>query len=479
MLKGFLSSWQSKRGFGSVADEEYVFDTVDEALLHLLLELHQSLARGSSVASSITAKLNNVVDHWKGDFDRAVRLLEDYHHLFVLSRLFQSRKLSKDVLRTWQRIAEGESDAGGTLSAPAAEVQVRRYLVRLGNTQLVEDYGLWLAARNAELAIEVFTDDSSRVKFSPQRIAALLKERAPGAVQQYLEHLVFRKNLAQFADDLIGYYLDSVLNVLEDSPEARDSVKQSYSTYRAMRAPKPTYLNFIAQNTRPEPWWQSRLRLLQLLGGGSYAALSHPTTKNLTYSVDAVLERLAPFSTYLVSESIILDARQGRHKEALRLLTHGLGDYDTAVAYCYFGGPAPTSGGPVDASSLPSRDKQRDLFAYLLQEFLRIEDVVERLERTKELLGKFAAWFDPLETLAQIPESWSVDVMSEFLVRTFRASASERNEVIVVKALRAAQNLQGQAAFIAACEKLGPRLEEPSTTDLRGDGRAVVGEGRS
>jgi hypothetical protein len=199
----------------------------------------------------------------------------------------------------------------------------------------------------------------------------------------------------------------------------------------------------------------------------------------LTYSIHTVLERLAPFSTYLVSESIILDARQGRHKEALRLLTHGLGDYDTAVAYCYFGGPAPTSGGPVDASSLPSRDKQKDLFTYLLQEFLRIEDVIERLERTRELLGKFAAWFDPLETLAQIPESWSVDVMSEFLVRTFRTSASERNEVIVVKALRAAQNLQGQAAFIAACEKLGPRLEGLSTTDLEGDARAVVGEGQS
>jgi hypothetical protein len=478
MLKGFLSSWQSKRGFGSVADEQYVFDTVDAALLHLLLELHQSLATGSPVASSVTAKLNNVVDNWKGDFDRAVRLLEDYQHLFVLSRLYQSRKLSKDVLRTWQRIAERETDAGGVLSASAAEVQVRRYLVKLGNTQLVEDYALWLATRNPELAIEVFTDDSSRVKFSPQRITGLLKNRAPAAVQQYLEHLVFRKNLSQFADDLIGYYLDSVLNVLEDSQEARDSVKQSYSTYRAMKPPKPTYLNFIAQNTPPEPWWQSRLRLLQLLGGGSYAALSHTTAKHLTYSIDTVLERLAPFSTYLVSESIILDARQGRHKEALRLLTHGLGDYDTAIIYCYFGGPAPTSGRPVDASSLPSRDEQKDLFAYLLQEFLRIEDVIERLERTRELLGKFAAWFDPLQTLAQIPESWSVDVMSEFLVRTFRTVTSEKNEAAVVKALSAAQNLQRQAEFISVCEKLGPRLEGLSTTDLEGGTPAVVGEGR-
>ena len=479
MLKRYLSAWQDKRGFGSIADEQYVFDTVDAALLRLLLHLNQSLPPGSPAASSVRAKLNNAVDNWKGDFDRAVRLLEDYQRLFVLSRLYQSRKLAKDVLRTWQRIVEGEPDAGGELSVSAAEIQVRRYLVKIGNTQLVEDYGLWLAARNPELAVELFTDDSSRVKFSPQRITALLKNRAPSAVQQYLEHLVFNQNLSQFADDLIGYYLDSVLNVLEHSEQARDSLKQSYATYRAMKPPKPTYLNFIAQNTPPELWWQSRLRLLQLLGGGSYAASSHHTAKHLTYSIPTVLERLAPFSSYLVSESIILDARQGRHKEALRLLTHGLGDYDTAILYCYFGGPAPTASFPADASSLPSHDEQKNLFSYLLHEFLRIEDVVERLERTSELLGKFAAWFDPMETLEHIPESWSVDIVSEYLLRTLRAIRSERNEVLVVKALSAAQNLQRQTEFIDICEKLGPRLGDPSTTALKEGASTTVGDGLS
>ena len=479
MLKRYLSAWQSKRGFGSIADEQHVLDTVDAALLHLLLHLNHSLPPGSSAASSVRAKLNNVVDNWKGNFDRAVRLLEDYQRLFILSRLYQSRKLAKDVLRTWQRIIEGEPDAGGELSVSAAEVQVRRYLVVIGNTQLVEDYGLWLAARTPELAVELFTDDTSRVKFSPQRITALLKNRAPNAVQQYLEHLVFDKNLSQFSDDLIGYYLDSVLNVLEQSEPARDSLKQSYSTYRAMRPPKPTYLNFIAQNTPPEPWWQSRLRLLQLLGGGSYATSSQTTPKHLTYSVSTVLERLAPFSSYLVSESIILDARQGRHKEALRLLTHGLGDYNTAILYCYFGGPVPTSSFPVDASSLPSRDEQTDLFSYLLHEFLRIEDAVECLERTGELLGTFAAWFDPTEAIAQIPDSWSVELMSEFLLRTFRAIRSERNETLVIKGLSAAQNLQRQTEFIDVCEKLGPSLESGSTTDVEGGTSTIVVEGPS
>ena len=286
----------------------------------------------------------------------------------------------------------------------------------------------------------------------------MLKEQAPEAVQVYLEHLVFNLHLDQYADDLIGYYLDSVLNVLATSDEAKQSLTESYTTYRALEKPKPTYLSFITENAPSERWWQSRLRLLQLLGVGSYATGSG--SAELTYSIPTVINRLAPYSRYLVSESIILDARQGRHHEALRLLTHGLGDYDTAVRYCYFGGPMSSSGQPFDASLLPSREIQRSLFAVLFEEFLAIEDPAECLDRTTELLGKFASWLDPLTIFSRLPEYWSVDDVREFLLRTFRSITSEYNEAVILRALSAAQNLQKQAAFVEACEKYGMKIEE-------------------
>jgi len=285
----------------------------------------------------------------------------------------------------------------------------------------------------------------------------MLKANAPGSVQLFLEHLVFGKNLDQYADDLVGYYLDSVIRVLEDSEQARQSLTDSYTTYRALTSPKPTYFNFITENAPPEPWWQSRLRLLQLLGTGGYATAAGPS-KTLTYSVDKVLERLEPFSKYLVSESIILDARQGRHNEALKLLVHGLGDYDTAVRYCYFGGPSSPSG-TIDASMLPPREQQRQQFRVLFDEFLQIEDIEERLDRMSHLLGTFATWFDPLDVLNRIPDSWTVSQLSEFLLRTFRAATTEKNQAIIIKALSAAQNLQKQAEFIETCEKLGAKFE--------------------
>ena len=461
MMRHFLMLWQEKRGYGSITDDKYVFDSVDAALLHVLLHLDRALPTDSPAQKSVRAKLNNVVDHWKGDFDRATSLLERYNRLYVLSRLYQSKKQARDVLATWRRIIDGEKDVDYSSNIEYVEGQLRRYLAVIRDVDLVQDYTLWLAQRNPELAVQIFTDDTARVRFNPQEVVHLLKENAPGAVQQYLEYLVFGKRLDQYADDLIGCYLDSVLTVLEKSETARASLAESYSTYRALESPKPTYLDFIHQNAPPEPWWQSRLRLLQLLGSGAYATSGGTTTsKDLTYSVDMVLERLAPFSSYLVSESIILDARQGRHKEALRLLTHGLGDYDTATRYCYFGGPSSSPSYPIDPSTLPSRAAQTELFNFLFHEFLTIADLEDRLDRTSHLLGKFAIFFDPLTIIAQIPDDWSVGTLGEFLVRSFRAANSERNLAVVVKALSAAQNLMGQVEYIEVCEKMGMRVEK-------------------
>ncbi|KIW88158.1 uncharacterized protein Z519_11269 [Cladophialophora bantiana CBS 173.52] len=478
MMRHFLMLWQEKRGYGSITDDKYVFDSVDAALLHVLLHLDQALPAESPAQRSVRAKLHNAVDYWKGDFERATFLLERYNRLYVLSRLYQSRKQAQDVLATWKRIIDGEKDVDYGSNIGYVEGQLRRYLTVIRDVDLVQDYTLWLAQRNPDLAVQVFTDDAARVKFSPQQVVQLLKEQAPGAVQQYLEYLVFGKHLGQYADDLIGYYLDSVLTVLEKSESARASLAESYSTYRALESPKPTYLDFIHQNAPPEPWWQSRLRLLQLLGSGAYATTGNNASGNdLTYSVSMVLERLAPFSSYLVSESVILDARKGRHKEALRLLTHGLGDYDTATRYCYFGRPSPLSSSyPIDPSTLPSRTTQIELFTFLFHEFLSISDIEDRLERTSYLIGKFATFFDPLQVLRDIPDDWTVEMLSEFLVRSFRAATSERNQLVIMKALSAAQNLIGQVEFVELCEKIGATVETGDEAD--GPGQEGFGEPR-
>ncbi|KAJ5490951.1 hypothetical protein N7539_002518 [Penicillium diatomitis] len=453
MLKRFLLSWQQKRGYGSIADEEYVFDSTDSALLHLVLEQDENL-NSQQRAASTRSELNKLVDNWKGNFERAVSLLEQYKRLYILSRLYQSRKMSRNVLKTWRRIIDGEADAGGEVTGAGVEAQMRKYLVKIKDVQLVEEYGCWLAGQNPSLGIQVFADNSSRVTFEPADVVVLLKERAPRAVQVYLEHLVFAKNYTQYADDLIAYYLDEVLSVLESSSDARASLAESYSTYRALRPPKPTYLNFIKENTPVEAWWQSRLRLLQLLSGTSGTQFSSTALPlGVTYSIPTVLKRIEPFQDELVSESIILDGLQGHHRAALRLLTHGLGDYDSAIRYCLFGGPrsATSSGEPP-----------------------RIQDLTDRIERTSDLLARFGAWFDVREVLELVPEDWSVDILGGFLVQVFRKMVSQSREARIQRALSASLNLRVGVEYTNQMEKAGPWLEDGDGVRRLKDGSAVA-----
>lgn len=197
VVKRYLLFWKRRKGMASVTNDPYVYQTIDAALLHILLLLDQDSPRGPATAASLRAELNELVDNEVECFDRAVELLEEFKRLYVLSRLYQrnskaAMKASK-VLITWKRILEGETDEGGEFID--GENEVRKYLVRIRDQSLVEEFGSWLANRNPKLGVQVFADDHSRVKFEPTRAVALLRENAPSAVKEYLEYLVFEKKV--------------------------------------------------------------------------------------------------------------------------------------------------------------------------------------------------------------------------------------------------------------------------------------------
>jgi vacuolar protein sorting-associated protein 3 len=248
--------------------------------------------------------------------------------------------------------------------------------------------------------------------------------------------------------------LDIVLNELQNSPESRATLSQTYETYRALQPPKPTYRQFITENAANTEWWHSRLRLLHLLGSSQGPASS--------YDVLKILNRLEPFVNELVPEMIILSGRQGRHEEALRLLTHGLGDFDTAISYCLLGGSSifrPPSGF-VPEDQLPSKEEQAVLFNYLLHQFLAIEDVEHRIERTSELLERFGPWFDAAYVLSLLPNGWSINIFSTFLINALQRLVRDKKETVMIKALSGAQNLQVSEQFIEKALEIGPILSE-------------------
>ncbi|KAI4602052.1 hypothetical protein KJ359_010918 [Pestalotiopsis sp. 9143b] len=468
-LKRFLAAWRKKKGFGSIPDENEVFRTVDAALLAVLLELDQysppGLARGKSTRSELYELVDNGVDC----FERAETLIESYHRLFVLSRLYQSRRMAEEVLTTWRRIVEGEEDVGGEFRD--GEQRIREYLSKISNQALVREYGLWLANRNPKLGVQVFAEERGRApRFEPTQVVEILRAEAPDAVKYYLEYLVFGQGQTIHVNELITYYLDIVIGHLEASSEARDVFVATYAAYRALRPLKPTYRQFLTENApEDDEVWQSRLRLLQLLGG------QYDYDSAAIRSRIASLEATAP--DLLVPETIILDGRERKHEDALRLLVHHLGDYDTAVAYCLRGGssiysiyqttppsPHPTAPDSTKApkrreSAPPTENEQARLFRALLGEFLEIEDVSDRVEQTGMMLERFGGWFDVDEVLSLIPDTWSVDLVAGFLVRALRRMVVEKNETTVARALSSSQYLRVQHDLVTKIEEKGPTFE--------------------
>ncbi|KAH7362867.1 hypothetical protein B0T11DRAFT_88330 [Plectosphaerella cucumerina] len=451
-LRRFLWAWRKKKGFGSVPDESEVLRTVDAALLTVLLELDGGLPSGLSRSSNTPrADLYDLVDKGLDCWDRAVSLLESYHRLFVLSRLYQSRKMAGNVLSTWRRIIEGERDDGGELQD--GEQRVREYLMKISNQALVQEYGLWLANRNPRLGVQVFAEDKGRApKFESTQAVALLRAHAPDAVKYYLEHLVFGKGHTTYVNDLIAYYLDIVIGELRSSEESRAAFAGTYTAYRALQAPKPSYRQFLTENApEDDEVWQSRLRLLQLLSG------THD------YDGPAIRESIEELpEELLVPEIIILDGRERRHEDAIRLLVHKLGDYDTAVAYCLRGGSSIyTSSSRGRSDSVPTHETQARLFRAVLGEFLAIHDISDRVEQTGALLERFGGWFELDEVLALIPDEWSVDIVADFLVRAVRRILQEKNETMVTRALSSAENLRVNYELIIKIEEKGPTIEAP------------------
>jgi vacuolar protein sorting-associated protein 3 len=450
-LKRFLGAWRRKKGFGSIADESDVFRTVDASILLIYLELDRNSPKGLGKTGSIRAELNDLVDKGVDCFDRAVTLLESYHRLFVLSRLYQSRKMSGDVLATWRRIIEGERDDGGELRD--GELRVREYLLKISNQALVQEYGIWLATRNPKLGVQVFAEDRGRApQFEPTVVVELLRQEAPDAVKYYLEYLVFGKGYTIYVNDLITYYLDIVLGELQSSKSTREAFAGTYTAYRALQPPKPTYRQFLTENApEDDEVWGSRLRLLQLLGGAH------------DYDAAAIRRRIATLpDELLVPETIILNGRERRHEDALRLLVHKLGDYDTAVSYCLRGGSSIYTPPDGRRDSMPTRHQQAKLFQAVLGEFLVIEDVNDRIEQTGALLQMFGGWFDVEDVLKRIPDNWSVEVVAGFLVSGLRRLVQEKHESIVTRALSSAENLRVNHDLIVKMDEQGPSIEAPN-----------------
>lgn len=58
-----------------------------------------------------------------------------------------------------------------------------------------------------------------------------------------------------------------------------------------------------------------------------------------------------------------------------------------------------------------------------------------------------------------LPDSWSIEIFSGFLISALRRLVREKSESSIAKALSGAQNLKTSADLIERVEELGPVVE--------------------
>lgn len=476
LLRRYLSAWRQKKGFGSVsqANEKEVFWTIDAALMRclLLLEATRSPSALQHMAGEVDVRqeLYKMCDYPSSVecFDRCVYLLENFKRLYVLSILYQSKKMSREVLETWKRLFES-GDEKALAEFGEGEDRIADYLLAKKDRELVKEYGLWLANRNQRLGIKVFADERARVKWDVQEVLEMFKQYAPVALRGYVEHLVVEQKNYAYSNELLSIYLSTITNPLSSPNPTTASLISSYEAYRALDLPKPTYRKFLEENVLPATvagdgadWWTQRLTFLDLLASA--------TQIGSAYDNSTMMGKLEPFKELLVAEMIVLYGRAGNHDAALHFLVHELRDFDGSIEYCLDGGKSrpssrksgKSSGGKTGAQVENvniTREDQEKLFALVLVEALKMGDWMARQQWVEMLLDQWGGWMDPVHVLSVIPDTYSIALISKFLISALRNLVREKNESVVGRALCRGENLRVSAEFVDKCDELGPTVQ--------------------
>ncbi|KAL6105440.1 uncharacterized protein ACO6RY_06971 [Pungitius sinensis] len=245
-------------------------------------------------------------------------------------------------------------------------------LSQLQDTDVVWKFADWTLQRNQEIAVQIFNKRPPDVQFETQDVLALM-EKYPLAMLYHLEFLIYDLN----------------------SEDERHHNRLA--------------LAYVTQSLRDEEESDSREtrgKLQQLLWESRF------------YDFSTVYERVE--STTLRLEKAILLGRTGGHSQALQVLVHQEGDLKAAEAYC------------CRAARGKDAVFRQTLLLTLLQIYLSSEDLGSA---AVDLLNNHPRVLAAEKVIQLLPEAWSVQLVSQFLVGSLRATCHQRRMAQLQKAM--------------------------------------------
>ncbi|KAG8831603.1 hypothetical protein FRC17_002878 [Serendipita sp. 399] len=502
MLKKYLRKFRTRRSF--LQDDAigmYSNEGVNRSVDTVLVILYAESNEAEDLNELLT--LLNEPKYLKVEDIREVLISNG--HIPSLVRLYERNNDFQPLIEIYVQLVE---DQLVDSSIPDPLERLKRLLPSITNRDIVQKYALWLLRRDRTSAIELMImNDARHPRGTPEDILLLSKiqEVDSDASLLFLEYLVLQKQSPEssFHSQLVLRYLDALLASLQD-PKTFERQKEITEQYRVMQskpsmtteAPStPSFLWYLAFDTPGSALKRTRLKLDFMLQGSP------------KYDMDAVRRRIRiagrGLDKILALEMAILEAKYGNHKSTLFILVNDLQDFLTAEAYCALGGGrvitpklAVAIGDRLDLSNWaaqvlalekdsgqPSRwqgsgtntpnmvdvdtpngiHRSTELTRMLLEVYMGVGQA--KAKEASMLLNAQGNKLDPEEIIPLMPGSWSLDLVSSFLERSFRRSSHASYEGQILKQLSAAQNLQTSELAFEVFAAAGAMIEESNDED--------------
>ncbi|KAF7661850.1 hypothetical protein LDENG_00251630 [Lucifuga dentata] len=324
--------------------------------------------------------------------DDCVSVLEQHNRFFALGSLHLSHGKQIEALKTWVNIADGHLT---DFSCSDVYGHIVWTLSQLKDKDAVWTFADWTLQRNQEVGVQIFTkrppDDPAM--FVTQDILALL-EKYPLALLLYLEFLIHDLNSeVERHHNLLA--LAYVTQVLQEKKKTGSDTKET------------------------------RVKLQQFLWDSVF------------YDIFTVYERIKPTTLHI--EKAILLGRAGEHSQALQVLVHQEQDPHAAEAYC------------CRAAQGQETQLRQTLLLTLLNIYLSSNHLTSA---AVDLLKHYPQAFPAEKVIQLLPESWSLQLVSQFLLGSLRETFHQRRLGRLQRALVQAELLRHKVIWMQASKTM-------------------------
>ncbi|CAG8490970.1 5112_t:CDS:10 [Ambispora leptoticha] len=457
MLQKYLAQDRQKRKSSKSPLDRNILKSVDNALVRLY-----------ATSDSRKPLISLLQDENECTLEDCEFVLKNHGKYYALSLLYKNKKQYAKTLKIWQQMIEdGKPDPDFENGLK----QMTELLTQIDDSDLVWEYASWVISKDQVLGAQIFIRPNSRKPHivEPKKVIEALGSVGYEGLTNYLEYLILRRKSEEESHHtkLLLLYIEAILRELEKEEDKAKLVKLTKEFQSINKNFSITYISFLSNRPPDDRISHARLKAIMFM------------QQSTRYEDKVVLEKLLESKQDLYPELAIVYGKLNEHEKSLHILVDQLKDYRGAETFCLYAGrmigmnektsvllsPAALKRQTQDNQRI-LEDKsliglRRALFLKLLKVYLEMKNGDHSVDQIIILLNKHAGYMNIVEVLGLLPEVWSIEMLSDFLIRSLRQSYHDYRESQILKGLTRGENMMVNSELYKAYEEIGPIVITP------------------